>query len=260
MQKLGPNLFQGIIWAPRVSDEEYQRYVAGVGSYLPEGTVCPRCKGVGQLSYRTGVTSWDCRPCECKTQSLRRAQQLYSGLSLPMPHQTFDTFRPTLESKEALAAAQEFADHPTDYSILTIRGSVGTGKTHLLQAIGWASLEAGRQPKFISVARYLERLRSTYSDDSPVSFETLYRPLEAAAILLLDDLGAERMTNWGQEQLYKIVNHRYQERLPVAASMNLDAGRAVDQYGERTADRLFDTGSGRVKVVSTGQKSYRTGQ
>ena len=79
-------------------------------------------------------------------------------------------------------------------------------------------------------------------------------------MLLLDDLGAERLTNWGQEQLYKVVNHRYQERLPMAVSMNLDEKQAMDVYGERTADRLMDTGSGRVRVVNTGSHSYRAGR
>ena len=156
--------------------------------------------------------------------------------------------------------ARQFAAAHTPHHILTIKGNVGTGKTHLLQAIGWVSLEAGRQPKFVSVARYLDKLRATFSDDSPVSFEAVYRPLEAAQMLLLDDLGAERLTNWGQEQLYKVVNHRYQERLPMAVSMNLDEKQAMDVYGERTADRLMDTGSGRVRVVNTGSHSYRAGR
>src|SRR3990167_7355463 len=187
-------------------------------------------------------------------------RNFYSALSQQMPSQTFGNFVPDTETGEAYRLALEFAENPTEYHIFTIRGGVGTGKTHLLQAIGWASLDAGRQPKFISVASWLDKLRGTFDDDSLVSFIALYRPLEAAQMLLLDDIGAERMTNWGQEQLYKIVNHRYQEGLPMAVSMNLDAAKAVDIYGERTTDRLLDTGSGRVRVVNTGSKSYRTGR
>lgn len=257
MQPLS-NLFSGIIKA-RVSDEEYERHALQCPTCRQDNPTCPRCHGAGLLSKRLGVGRFEYVPCECKTVHLRHAQEVYSGLSL-LTTQSFTNFKRTLETAEVLDQARKFAEQPTPYSILTIKGSVGTGKTHLLQAIGWASLVAGRQPKFISVARYLERLRSTYSDDSPVSFETLYRPLEAAQMLLLDDIGAERLTLWGQEQLYKIVNHRYQERLPMAVSLNLDEATAMDHYGERTTDRLFDTNSGRVLVVSTGTHSYRTGR
>ena len=260
MQKAGPSLFSGIVRKPRVSDAEWERHHQLCPECNPAALPCPRCKGAKLLSKRVGAGKFEYAPCECQTQSLRRAQELYSGLSQVPPAQTFSILNMTPENGETILAAKDFAENPTPYHILNIRGGVGTGKTHLLQAIGWGSLDMGRQPKFISVARYLERLRSTYADDSPISFESLYRPLEAAQMLLLDDIGAERLTLWGQEQLYKIVNHRYQERLPMAVTSNLDSAKAGDYYGERTADRLFDTGSGRVRVVSTGNVSYRTGR
>lgn len=253
------SMFGGILRHPRVSDEEYERHAQNCKTCRPAEVICPRCSGTGILSRRVGLGKFEYPACECRSQSLRRGQEIYSGLGTNPRAQTFANFEQTVETDGAFEAARSFAEKPTSYSILTIRGGVGTGKTHLLQAIGWASLEAGRQPKFVSLARYLERLRSTYADDSAVSFETLYHSLEAAQVLLLDDIGAERMTSWGQEQLYKIVNHRYQEALAMVVSMNLDERQAADHYGERTADRLLDTGSGRVRVVSTGDLSYRSG-
>ena len=249
------NLFQGIIRAPRVSDEEYEDYCRN----HPEKATCQKCNGAGMLQHRLELGRFEYRSCQCRLPRQQEAQQIYSGLLSNRP-QTFENFKVTPGTREAFQNAHTFATGPTRCSILTIRGGVGTGKTHLLQSIGWVSLQAGRQPKFVSVARYLDRLRATFSDDSPVSFEAVYRPLEAAQVLLLDDIGAERMTSWGQEQLYKIVNYRYQERLAMAVSMNLDEKQAVDIYGERTADRLLDTNSGRVRVVSTGSRSYRTNQ
>ena len=255
MQNLDRNFYSALV-APRVSDEEYRRQMAG----RLERKECPRCDGMGFLRASREPSRGDLIPCECKAVGMQQARTVYSGLSQQMPSQTFGNFVPDTETGEAYRLALEFAENPTEYHIFTIRGGVGTGKTHLLQAIGWASLDAGRQPKFISVASWLDKLRGTFDDDSPVSFSALYRPLEATQMLLLDDIGAERMTNWCQEQLYKIVNHRYQEGLPMAVSMNLDAAKAVDIYGERTTDRLLDTGSGRVRVVNTGSKSYRTGR
>lgn len=260
MKQVSHPLFAGVLRKPRVADDEYEYHARQCEECRPLEMVCPRCGGAGVLSKRVGMGQWAYLPCECRSDSMRRAQEIYSGLNLRTPLQTFGVLEAKPEIVNALQAAVDFADNPTPYHILTIAGGVGTGKTHLLQAIGWESLKHGRQPKFIPVARYLDRLRATFNDDSPVQFEQVYQPLEAAQILLLDDIGAERLTLWGQEQLYKIVNHRWQESLPMAVSMNLDSPQAKDIYGARTADRLFDTGSGRVRVVSTGTKSYRTGR
>ena len=240
---------------PRVSDEEYLRKLGG----RQERQECPLCRGAGMVR-REVDGKVDYPPCRCRSESLARSREAYSGLAQIMPSQTFGNFHTTPETQEAYDLARTFAAERTTHHILTLHGGVGTGKTHLLQAIGWVSLEQGRQPKFVNAARYLDDLRATFQDDSPVTFETIYRRLEAAQMLLLDDIGAERLTNWGQEQLYKIVNYRYQERLPMAVSMNLNEKQAVDTYGERTTDRLLDIHSGRVRVVDTGSVSYRTGR
>ena len=253
MQQLSPSQWTALV-KPRVSDEDYARAMAA----RRERNACPLCDGARFVAGFDSLHRRIAVACACQNARADKARLVYAGLSERMPTQSFGNFEVGLETQEAFDAAQEFAETPAPHHILTIRGGVGTGKTHLLQAIGWVSLDAGRQPKFVSVARYLDKLRATFADDSPVSFEAVYRPLEAAQILLLDDIGAERLTNWGQEQLYKIVNHRYQERLPMAVSMNLDEKQAVDIYGERTADRLLDLHSGRVLVVSTGSRSYRT--
>ena len=254
MQKLPPSQWTALV-KPRVSDEDYARGMAA----RRERNACPLCDGARFVTQRDSQHRPIAVPCDCQDARADKARLTYAGLSERMPPQSFGNFVPGIETEEAYRLALDFAEHQTEHHILTIRGSAGTGKTHLLQAIGWVSLDAGRQPKFISVARYLDKLRATFTDDSPVSFEAVYRPLEAAQMLLLDDIGAERLTSWGQEQLYKVVNHRYQERLAMAVSMNLDEKQAVDIYGERTADRLLDTHSGRVKVVNTGHVSYRRG-
>ena len=258
LQKLPLNLWSGII-KDRVSDEEWERHARRCNDCRPMDQVCPRCHGARMLSQRVKNGVFDYVACECQKEGLRHAQTVYSELNLRMPTQNLGNFHPTTDTQDAYDAVRDFAENQTGHHILTIRGGVGTGKTHLLQAVGWVTLDAGRQPKFVSVARYLDKLRATFADDSPLSFEAVYRPLEAAQMLLLDDIGAERMTSWGQEQLYKIVNYRYQEGLSMAVSMNLGEKQAVDIYGERTTDRLLDTHSGRVRVVSTGNISYRTG-
>jgi DNA replication protein DnaC len=71
-------------------------------------------------------------------------------------------------------------------------------------------------------------------------------------VLLLDDLGAEKETEWTQEQLYRVINHRYNEGLPTLIAGNVP----LDEIEPRIASRIRDTRIGQV-IVLTGP-DYRT--
>ena len=78
MRSLGDTL-RGII-RPRVSDDEWQRHLASCRSCQAKEArrtaVCPRCRGMGLLQVRRGFAQWDYLPCECRNESLRRAQEV----------------------------------------------------------------------------------------------------------------------------------------------------------------------------------------
>ena len=184
----------------------------------------------------------------------------------------FENFNPSwhpetnIVLEQAIAECRAYVDDVLDGNkeqpmMLTLAGAVGTGKSHLLQSIAWELMEHGMQPRYVFTPDWLAWLRKTFSPDAPVDFEHLYESYAQLPVLLLDDLGAERASEWTIEVLGRIVDRRYREKRPLVVATNKGPWdkATLDQFGFRLIDRLFDTGSGRVRVVSTGTRSYRTG-
>jgi len=124
---------------------------------------------------------------------------------------------------------------------LWFAGDVGTGKTSLAMLVSKVALDAGRSVAIYSVPRLLSEIKDTYDRDSGDSYGRLFRRLCAVDLLHLDDLGAERSTDWVLEQLYSIVNERWQDRRSIVVTsnlINLDELRA--QVGARTVSRLSE--------------------
>lgn len=247
----------------QLSSEE--RYALAERYTLPAEPECPICKGSGFLSKRIASGQFDYPPCECKLKGRQTALVAYA--QLPNGRQCeFQGFRTgddlEWQVTEAYKAALEFASGAMREHCLTLTGAVGTGKSHLLQAIGWDMLRHGVAVKYVYVPDWLDSLRAAYGDQQRVTFRELYERYRQAQVLLLDDVGAERRTDWTTEILTRTVEHRHQERerLVVATNVRPWDDDARERLGDRLADRLFDCESGQVRLVDTGSRSYRTGK
>jgi DNA replication protein DnaC len=119
---------------------------------------------------------------------------------------------------------------------LWLMGDVGTGKTTLAMIVSKAALERGRSVAIYSLPRLLNLVRAAIeTEDGMVGF---LERLAAVDLLHIDDLGAENTTEWVLEQLYSIVNTRYEDERAMIVTTNLKYEELVDQLGERTVSRL----------------------
>jgi DNA replication protein DnaC len=119
-------------------------------------------------------------------------------------------------------------------------GGVGTGKTTLAMLISKAAMEAQRTVAIYSLPRLLGLLRGTYSDDAEHSLNELIDRLCAVDLLHIDDVGAEQSSPWVLEQLYTIVNTRYEDGRSMLLTTNLDRKELEDQIGPRTVSRIYE--------------------
>jgi len=103
---------------------------------------------------------------------------------------------------------------------LWIHGDVGTGKTSLAMLVARAAGEVGRSVAVYSVPQLLAELRGSFNPDSDASYDVLYEQLTSVDLLVLDDLGAEKQTEWVLEQLYRLVNERWQDGRAILATSN----------------------------------------
>jgi DNA replication protein DnaC len=118
-------------------------------------------------------------------------------------------------------------------------GGPGTGKTTLAMLISATALESGRTVAIYSLPRLLAEIRNTFDDASERSYTTLLDRLTEVDLLHIDDVGAEKTSPWVLEQLYAIVNARYEEERSVVLTTNLETPEAmVEQLNERTVSRL----------------------
>ena len=118
---------------------------------------------------------------------------------------------------------------------LWLTGGYGTGKTALAMIVSRAAIDAGRSVAIYSCPKLLNMLRESIDQGGVIDF--LDR-LAAVDLLHIDDLGAEHRTEWVLEQLYTIINARYQDERSMIVTSNLGPIELSEQLGERIVSRL----------------------
>jgi DNA replication protein DnaC len=124
---------------------------------------------------------------------------------------------------------------------LWLMGDVGTGKTSLAMLVSKAAVEAGHTVAIYSLPRLLSRIRRTYDAEAgEQSYLEFFERLTEVDLLHIDDLGAEKRSDWVLEQLYAIVNERYETQRSVVVTTNLAQEALEEQIGPRTVSRLVE--------------------
>lgn len=183
-------------------------------------------------------------------EKLRQVGNLGAFADKTFGNYTIDLNSHTAVERDSLAqavdAAKNFAyasQQPNGW--LLLEGSYGVGKTHLAAAVGNERLQRGDAVLFITAPDLLDHLRSTYGPNSEVSYDEMFERVRNAPILVLDDLGVENPSQWAQEKLYQLFNHRYSLRLPTIITTNVD----VDNLDPRIRSRLLDVDLVRRVVI-----------
>jgi DNA replication protein DnaC len=207
---------------------------------------CPlgKCDGTGFVVDEERNVARDCecraaRIAAARTRSLAaRIPRRYLGVSFDRAPVTDIELRAPEQVaivRRYVAAVQDNLDRGKGLWIL---GDVGTGKTTLAMLVSKAALAAGRSVAIYSLPRLLNLLRE--SIDSPGGLLDLLDRLTTVDLLHIDDLGAENRTDWVLEQLYSIVNARYEAQRAMVLTTNLKYEQLIAQLGARTVSRLVE--------------------
>lgn len=217
---------------------------------------CPlgTCDGSGWILGPEDVA----RPCECRGQRLQRARgrgvasaipPRYRGVSLDRP--PISDMARDMKSRHVVSAVETFTEE-LDENLANGRGmwligNTGTGKTTLGMLVAKEALAAGKTVGVYFAPKLLTQIRQTYqAADSENAYEGLFGRLTSVDLLYIDDLGSERRTDWVVEQLYALVNERYENRRSMLVTSNaesdVDEGqrKLEEQVGARTVSRLIE--------------------
>jgi DNA replication protein DnaC len=199
------------------------------------------CDGEGLLYDEATNTAY---PCKCRPQliSTRRARSLSAVIPKRYRDVAFERPPVTDIDPTVVSTVRRYADTIDDQLDagrgLWFMGPVGTGKTTLAMLVSKAALKAGRSIAIYSLPDLLRKIRQTFDDGS---HEDLFARLTSVELLHIDDIGAEQTTPWVLEELYSIVNARYEDQRSMVITTNiLDRAALCEQVTERTVSRLTE--------------------
>lgn len=221
---------------------------------------CPKCSDLGWVRCDVPLSHPDfgkpvrcsCREAEDRARHAERAQAA-SNLKGRLLTKTFESFEcgrsPTVAN--ACQKLRAFAEAPdAEKGWVALIGTRGTGKTHLLAAVANQLLSRGESPLYVVAPDFLDYLRAGYDTEreNKISQNAAQRMEDARGcpVLLLDDLGAEKRSEWTDEQLYRLLNFRYNEGLPTVVASNV----TLDKLEPRIASRLQDASLSRIVLLA----------
>jgi DNA replication protein DnaC len=118
---------------------------------------------------------------------------------------------------------------------LWLMGDTGTGKTTLAMLISKHALTAGHSVAIYTMPKLLARIRSTYEGETEDSYLQFFNRLSQVDLLHIDDFGAEKRSEWVLEQLYSILNERYEQERAILVTTNLDREEFADSLPKAVA-------------------------
>jgi DNA replication protein DnaC len=203
--------------------------------------VCSQCQGTG---WKTLSKDGDRRVTRCDCRLQARVDSLLSAARIPKRYEhcelsNFEFDGPHLALAKARMAACKFVEeYPDDRTGLLLIGSIGVGKTHLaVGVIRELILSKGVACLFYDYRELLKQIQNSYNDSVKATELDVLRPVFDTEILVLDELGAVKPTEWVWDTVSLILNTRYNDNRTTIITTNFDDRPAGVIAGPRGAAR-----------------------
>jgi DNA replication protein DnaC len=188
----------------------------------------PACAICNGTTWRAITVDGVARVTRCDCVRARTVEDRLRDARIPPRYQrcTLDNFvsYPNEELLRAIESARRFtSSFPAVSKGLMLIGPPGIGKTHIaVSALRDVVRTTGARGLYYDTRALLREIRSTYNPVLQTAEMDVIRPVMDAELLVLDDLGAERLTDWVEETMNLIVNTRYNERRPTIFTSNYE--------------------------------------
>ena len=244
-----------------------------VAKLVEEPQRCPICGGTG---WKDVVIGGERRVARCSCFLQTQAKHILAVSEIPARYAGCELSNYETGGNEGLAAAKIkleswAAQYPLDRGGLLLVGPSGVGKTHLSVAVLKQLIQKGVHCLFCDYRELLKKIQNSYNPSVQATELELLRPVFETEVVLLDDLGAVKPSEWVWDTVSLVLNTRYNEKLTTIITSNFQDGASAavekvegprraareetlgDRIGERMRSRLFEM----CRLVQVNGKDYR---
>ena len=212
------------------------------------------------LEWYQGYEQKDSHGNTCRFSGLiqklaNEAQRLKesSNLGERFSNRTFGNFDPR-HDQAAFNACRDYANNNNLFRVkrnsMLLMGGTGSGKTHLAAAVANTLTDRGVPTLFGTYSEHLERIKEEFDH---TGMKEYLSKLKNTPMIVLDDIGKERRTEWSMSVLFDIVNYRYEHYLPIIITTNYDLDTFANYVGSAIFSRLYEMSV----AIATAGKDYR---
>lgn len=213
-----------------------------------EPELCEKCNGRRYILVPEGAA-----PCtKCHEEEFLRDRLRRSEVPRRYINCRLSNYEPNGKAQLTAVKCCEESIQDGRRTGLLLVGAPGTGKTHLAVATLSEHIRRRNYGLFLSAPQFIENLHREMRGE--VDGNGVMEHAQLVDILLLDDLGAERVTDYTRDQLHLLLDHRYANELPVIVTSNKDQPEDLQTHlGERLYSRLAEM----CRVVTIVGADYR---
>lgn len=235
----------GVVSKQLANCAEHGDYAAIISKHREAASGCPACAEIRQRAQDLEDQS----ALMAKIAAERLQNKLGSAL---IPRRFADKnfaqyVAKTPAQQKALTTCREYAESFLDHfeagRCLLLLGKPGTGKTHLAAAIAWQVMtQSSATAVYRTVGGILQYIKGSYDSRAEYSEAEAFASLVKPSLLVIDEVGATKPTEFEQATLFAIINGRYEDQRPTIVVSNLMPAELPPVLGERSVDRLREGG------------------
>ena len=242
-----------------VSDEVKSHYTSGLLEIAEVNKICSKCKGLSSCPFdlvglkKTAVVngnlvSFIYKKCDYKEKDDKNNKYLDNIYSYKMPKEIKEAsfkniYKDDSNRLETIKYLKKFYDCYQNNELikgLYLYGNFGCGKTYLISALFNELAKNGTKSTIVYFPEFLRSLKATFGKEDS-DYEERFDVVKEASLLLLDDIGAEKLSDWARDEVLGVIlQYRMEEHLPTFFTSNLSIKELEEhlQIGRNSEDKI----------------------